>query len=68
MNATSRCFAKLRRLTPLVRKLKPTLKYLFAVLFIAAGSNHFFSASFYIRIMPPRGQARFIASLFQIAA
>ena len=36
-----------------MRKLKPTLKYLFAVLFIAAGSNHFFSASFYIRIMPP---------------
>lgn len=36
-----------------MRKLKPTLRYLFAVLFIAAGSNHFFSTSFYLHIMPP---------------
>lgn len=36
-----------------MRKLKLTLKYLFAILFIAAGSNHFFNTSFYLRIMPP---------------
>jgi uncharacterized membrane protein len=36
-----------------VRNLKLTLKYLFAILFIAAGSNHFFNISFYLHIMPP---------------
>ncbi len=36
-----------------MRRLKPALKYLLAILFIAAGSNHFFSTSFYLRIMPP---------------
>lgn len=29
------------------------LKYLFAILFVAAGFNHFFNTSLYLRIMPP---------------
>lgn len=33
--------------------LKPGLKCLFAILFVAAGFNHFFNTSFYLRIMPP---------------
>lgn len=36
-----------------MRKLKLTLKYLFAILFVAAGFNHFFNTAFYLHIMPP---------------
>ncbi|MCB0417587.1 MAG: hypothetical protein KDD39_08055, partial [Bdellovibrionales bacterium] len=33
--------------------LKVSLKYLFGLLFMAAGINHFVNPSFYIHIMPP---------------
>lgn len=36
-----------------MRKLKLTLKVLFAILLVAAGANHFFNTPFYLRIMPP---------------
>ncbi len=34
-------------------KLKSILKYIFGILFIVAGLNHFISPSFYLKIMPP---------------
>ena len=36
-----------------MRKLKPALKFLFAILFVAAGFNHFFNPGFYLQMMPP---------------
>jgi uncharacterized membrane protein len=35
-----------------MRKLKPVLKYLFAVFFVLAGFNHFINTAFYMKIMP----------------
>ncbi len=34
-------------------KLKTILKYVFAILFILAGLNHFINPAFYLKIMPP---------------
>ncbi len=36
-----------------MKRLKPILKLLFAILFVGAGFNHFLNAPFYLRIMPP---------------
>ena len=33
--------------------VKTILKWLFGIVFIAAGANHFLNAEFYLRIMPP---------------
>ena len=33
--------------------LKPALRWLLTLLFVAAGANHFISPDFYVRIMPP---------------
>ena len=34
-------------------KLKPTMKWVLGVLFVAAGVNHFVMPGFYVRIIPP---------------
>jgi len=36
-----------------VLKLKPLLRYVLGILFIAAGLYHFINPDFYLRIMPP---------------
>jgi uncharacterized membrane protein len=36
-----------------MRTFKIVMKYLFALIFIAAGINHFRNPEFYMRIMPP---------------
>ena len=36
-----------------MRKLKSTLKIVFAVFFVGAGINHFLKTDFYLRMMPP---------------
>jgi len=36
-----------------MRRIKFTLKYLFAVFFVLAGLNHFKNQEFYMRMMPP---------------
>lgn len=36
-----------------MQKLKLVLKILFAIFFVVAGFNHFFSTAFYLHIMPP---------------
>lgn len=36
-----------------MRRIKTVLKYLLAAGFVLAGANHFFSAEFYLRMMPP---------------
>lgn len=36
-----------------MKTLKLILKYLFGILFILAGANHFYNPNFYLKIMPP---------------
>lgn len=36
-----------------MRTIKSVLKYLFALVFVLAGANHFINTPFYLRMMPP---------------
>ena len=51
--------------------LKAILKYLFGILFILAGANHFYNPNFYLKIMPPILPAHlflvYLSGVFEIA-
>jgi uncharacterized membrane protein len=36
-----------------MQRIKLVLKYIFAILFVLAGLNHFINSDFYVSIMPP---------------